>query len=106
MLTEAEIQRAVDYLRDNAEAAASARATRIYMEEYRKVVKAQIQAEQPDEPLGAQERRAYSSERYLKHLEAMRTAIADNERYRFLREAALAKIEAWRTQSANERVPV
>jgi hypothetical protein len=36
------VEKALDYLRDNARAAAQARANRVYMEEFRKTVKAQI----------------------------------------------------------------
>lgn len=106
MFAEADIQKAVDYLRDSATSAAEARAVRIYMEEFSKTVKAQVMAEKPDEALGTQERRAYSSERYIQHLNALKTAIFEDEKHRFLRQAAMAKVEAWRTQSANERVPV
>ena len=54
-------------------------------------------------PVGAQEREAYADERYAKHLEAMKIAIAQDEQNRFLRIAAEAKIEAWRSFSANHR---
>lgn len=106
MISEDDIEKAVDFLRDNAVAAAQARATRIYLEEFRKSIKAQIMAEQTDEALGAQERRAYSSDKYIEHLEALKTAVFEDERFRFLREAAMAKIEAWRTKSANQRIPL
>ena len=39
-ISEDDVQKAVDWLRDNAEACAKARATRIYLEEYRKSIKA------------------------------------------------------------------
>ena len=54
-------------------------------------------------PVGAQEREAYGDERYKKHLEAMKIAIAQDEQNRFMRVAAEAKIEAWRSFSANHR---
>ena len=44
-ISDDEIDRALDYLRDNARDAAQARANRIYVEEYRKVVKAQLMKE-------------------------------------------------------------
>ena len=40
---------------------------------------------------------------YLQALQALRAAVAEDYRRRFLREAAAAKIEAWRSMSANER---
>lgn len=98
------IERALDWLRDNATPAAQARANRIHLEEYRKVIKAQIMAEHLDKPISAQEREAYSDARYVAHLEAMRIAIEEDERMRYLLTAAEARVEAWRTLNANARV--
>lgn len=106
MVTADDVQKAVDFLRDNATPAAEARAVRIYLEEFRKSLKAQLMTEVQGESLGAQERFAYSHERYLKHLDALKAAVFEDSKHMFLREAAKAKIEAWRTESANERVPV
>lgn len=103
MISERDIESAVDYLRDNARKAGHAKANRIYMEEYRKTVKAQIMGERNNLPLGAQEREAYADSRYLKHLEAMRDAIEADEYHRWMMVSAQAKIEAWRTQQANSR---
>lgn len=102
-IADEEIDRALDYLRDNANAAAQARADRIYVEEYRKTVKAQIMKEYAQLPLAAQEREAYADPRYAAHLDAVRDSVFQDERHRFLLAAASAKIEAWRTQSSNER---
>ena len=103
MITEDDIQKAVDYLRDNAPVAAKARAERIYVEEYRKTIKAQIMCEHKEESGIAQEREAYADPRYIQHLEAIRQAVEIDEKHRFLRSAAEAKLEAWRTFSANDR---
>lgn len=102
-ITDEEIDRALDYLRDNADEAAKARAERIYVEEYRKTVKAQIMKEHPTLSAVLQEREAYADPRYAAHLEAIRQAVQRDEHCRFLLTAAGAKIEAWRTQSSNER---
>src|SRR5215813_9365629 len=106
MISDQDIEAAVDYLRDNADGAAHARANRIYMEEYRKTLKAMVMKEHLDKAVNAQEREAYADMRYLDHLEAMRTAIFEDEKHRFLLAAAQAKIEAWRTLQANQRVSV
>ena len=103
MIPEQDIEQACDFLRDNAEAAAKARAYRLYLEEFRKSLKAQIMKEHIKLPVSAQEREAYADPRYLKHLEALETAIHEDERLRFLRGAALAKVDCWRTQEANRR---
>lgn len=106
MFTQEDIQKAVDYLRDNAGPAAEARAIRIYLEEWRKSLKAQLMTEVQTESLGAQERYAYAHERYLKHLDALKAAVFEDSRQSFLREAAKAKVAAWQTESANNRIPL
>ena len=103
MISDDDVEKALDYLRDSAKLAAKARAERIYVEEYRKTVKANIQQEFSKEPIGAQEREAYDDPRYRQHLEAIREAVFIDEHARFLREAAIAKIEAWRTMCSNRR---
>ena len=103
MITEEEVEKAIDYLRDTAIEAAQARADRIYLEEYRKSLKAMIMSEFAGLAIGAQERQAYRDKRYTDHLEALKQAVFSDEKIRFLRVAASAKIEAWRSQSANLR---
>lgn len=103
LISEEEVQRALDYLRDNAGAAAQARANREYCSEFRKTVKAQLMQEHKDLPIGAQEREAYADARYVSHLDAIREAIEADEKHRFLMSAAQTRIDAWRTQSSNER---
>ena len=103
IITEAEVEAALDYLRDQAGPAAQARANREYCLEFRKVVKAQIMQEHADKPLGAQERDAYADARYCAHLDAIREAVEIDEKHRFLMSAAQTKLDCWRTQSSNER---
>ena len=59
-ISDEEIDKALDYLRDNADEAAKARAERIYVEEYRKTVKAQIMKEHDTKSAVIQEREAYA----------------------------------------------
>lgn len=103
MISEADAEEAVEFLRKNAREAAKAKAERIYMEEFRKTVKAKLMNSLIGESLGAQERYAYSHEIYKEHLEAMRTAIENDEAKRWLMVAAQARIEAWRSMNANAR---
>lgn len=104
MITDDDIEKALDYLRDNGRKAAKAKAERIYMVEYRKVVKAQLMRDSDDKALGAQEATAYSDPRYTAHLKVMRDAIEEDEYFDWMRVSAEAKIEAWRSQCANNRV--
>ena len=102
-ISDDEIDRALDYLRDNAEKAALARANRIYLEEYRKSKKAMLMKESKVEAISAQERDAYAHPEYLEFLEGLRTAVFEDEKHRFLLQAASAKIDAWRTEQSTQR---
>src|SRR3990167_2476332 len=106
MIPESDIEKAIDWLRDTAEACAKKRAERLYLEDFTRSLKAEIMSQHLAEPLGAQERYAFSDIRYRNHLEALRLAIYDDEKGRFLRDAANAKIEAWRTQCSNQRANI
>lgn len=104
MITEQDAEKSVDYLRDSARRAAKARAEYGYLDAFTKVVKAKLMREHAGkEPLGAQEAIALSHAQYQAHLSAVATAAEAFEYERFMREAASAKFEAWRTQQANER---
>lgn len=102
-ITDDDVSNALHYLVNNARKAAKARADRVVVEEYSRVVKSEIMKEHGGLPVSAQEREAYADPRYRQHLEAIREAVEKDEYHRFLRAAAEAKIEAWRTQSSNER---
>ena len=103
MISDEQIEAALDYLAKNVEASAKARAEKIYMVEYRKTVKAELMNKCNESTEGARERFAYSHEDYKEHLDAMRTAIEIDAKCEFRRAAYNATIEAWRTQQANER---
>lgn len=108
VITEQDVEKALDYLRDQASAAAMARANREYVEAFRKTIKAQLMQESANiangtMPIGIQERNAYADARYIAHLDAIREAVEADEKHRFLMSAAQARIDAWQTQSANER---
>jgi hypothetical protein len=102
-ITEDEIDMALDFLHDNADAAAKARAERGYLEDYLKVVEAMIMHEHDDKAGVIQKRNAHADPRYSTHLATIRTAVEIDEKARYLREAAKTKIDAWQTMSANER---
>ncbi len=103
MVSDESLEKALDYLRDTALDAANARASRLYLDDYSRVVKAMVMSEHLAEPVNAQERYAYSDLRYKNHLEALKLAIYEDEKARYLREAAAIKIEVWRSEQANER---
>lgn len=103
MITDEDIEKCVDYLARSAKDAAIARANREYLTEYRKSLIAIIASEVNEGAEATRERQARSHKRYLDFLEGYKEAVRVDEEMRFLRVAAEAKIEAYRTFSANSR---
>lgn len=104
---EINIFRALDFIRDNAPAYAKAKAERIYLEEYRKTKKALCMKAAEVGGIAtaaAQERDAYADPEYIAILHALKAAVEEEERLRWLIVGAQAKIEVWRTLEANRRV--
>ena len=105
MITDQDAEDAVEFLENNAIEAAQARADRIYCEQFRNTVKAQLMTEFDD----GSRRGSYSGKnglcrfRYMQQLDAIQEAVFRDEKARFLREAAQAKLSAWQTLSANTR---
>jgi len=95
--------KALDFIRDNAAAYAQAKANVVYLTEYRKTIKANLMAESSEKTESAKETYAYSHQFYAQHLEALRDAIAEAERLRWLLVAAEAKIEVWRSLESSAR---
>lgn len=102
MVTDEQVEKAADFIRDNAEKFATAKATRVYCEEYRKSLKA-ILFNHAEGAAGVRENLAYADEKYLKHLEELKQAVFEEEKLKGLIKAAEMKIELWRTSSANSR---
>lgn len=103
---EINIFKALNYIRDNSVSYAKAKAERIYLEEFRKTKKSMLM--QLAEIEGAksavtQERDAYANPEYRQLLEALRDAVEEEERLRWMLIAAQAKIDVWRTLGANAR---
>ena len=98
-----DIYKCLDYIRDNAKKYAQAKANRVYLEEYRKALKARLMSQYIGEPVNAQERNAYAHSEYAELLEGLKVAIEEEENLRWKLIAAQAKIEVWRSLSANQR---
>ncbi len=103
MISDEEVERAVHYLADSARKAAQARAERLHLEDFTKHLEATIKAEHMDLPGNAQEREARADSRYKLHLEAIKIAVEADCYNTYMRDAASARIEVWRTQCSNER---
>lgn len=102
MISDADIDKALDYLRSSAPKAAQARHDVIVTEQWIKVEKARLMSGYQGS-VAAAEVHAFSQPDYRAAVEAHGEAVKAWETYRMLREAAMARIEAWRTFSSNER---
>jgi hypothetical protein len=98
--------RALDFIRDNAEKYAIAKANVIYLSEYRKTLKAILMVECTAKTQSEKESYAYAHKSYIAHLESLRTATEECERIRWLIVGAQAKIEVWRSLEASGRMEV
>jgi hypothetical protein len=94
---------AVDYIIKNSKKFAKAKAERIYLEEYRKSLKAILMKRSLESAIGAQEREAYAHEEYVELLEGLKLAIEIEEKFRWDLIGAQARVDIWRTEQANNR---
>lgn len=104
--TEINIFKALDFIRDQAAPFAKAKAERIWIEEFRKTKKAMLMrlAEVEGHKSSAtQEREAYAHPEYVELLNALKVAVEEEERLRWMIVAAQAKVEVFRTLQANAR---
>ena len=96
--------KAVDFIRDNGKKFAQAKADRIYLEEYRKSLKAILMKRSGENAVNAQEREAYAHPEYQELLKGLREAVEAEETLRWQMVAAEARVEVYRTISANNRM--
>ncbi len=104
MISEEDIDRALEYLRDSAKGAAVARSQAKVLEKYVAVVEAQQkQLRQGKESNAAAQDMARASPEYRQALEAWSEAVRQDAEHQMLREAAVARLEVWRTMEATKR---
>lgn len=103
MSQERDPHKAVDYIIANAAKFAQAKSERVYLEEYRKSLKAILMKRSLEDTIGAQEREAYAHEEYKQLLQGLKVAIETEEKLRWDLIAAQARVEIWRTEQANNR---
>jgi hypothetical protein len=102
MISEAEVERALDYMRNHSSDYAKAKAERIYLEQYRKTKKA-VLVQQARGTVQERESFAYGHPDYVELLEGLKVAVENEEKFRWMIESARVKVEVWRTQQANSR---
>jgi hypothetical protein len=93
----------VDFIYRQAPKYAKAKAERVYLEEFRKSKKALLMKGSGESAVAAQEREAYSHPEYQALLEGLKAAVENEETLRWGLVAAQARVEIWRTESANNR---
>jgi hypothetical protein len=94
---------AIEYIFKHGKRYAQAKAERIYLEEYRKSLKAILMKRSMENAVNAQEREAYSDPEYLKLLAGLKEAVLIEEEIRWGLVAAQARIEVWRSREATNR---
>jgi hypothetical protein len=82
---------------------AQSKADRIYLEEFRKSLKARLMKECEESAIGAQEREAYAHPDYVAHLEALRHAVQAEEQLRWRMVSDQAAVEVWRSMESSAR---
>lgn len=103
LVTDDDVEKALDWLRDNAADIGEAKKMAIKSEHMLKHIKALVMKHHADLPVSAQEREALASDRYAQAMDVAAEAAGTFERMKSLREAAALKIEVWRSMGANYR---
>jgi hypothetical protein len=88
---------------DTAPRLAKAKGERVYLEEYRKSLKAILMQAGVGKTAVMQERDAYADPQYTEHLRALRIAVEAEEALRWRMVALQAAVEVWRSQEASNR---
>ena len=102
-ITDAQMFESLEYLRDEDFSISKARAKRITIEEGRKHLKARLINQSEAKSFAQKEQDAYANPDYRALLVGLQIAIEQDEHYRILTDYHKARIEVWRSQSANNR---
>lgn len=100
-------EQATQSIREKAPQYGEAKGQRVYLEEFRKSLKALLMKDalaMGIEAANAQEREAYSDPQYKSLLKGLAAAIEKEETLKWQIEAARLDVEIWRTKQANERM--
>lgn len=102
-LTEADAIKATEYLVDSAYPYGDARARAAFAEHSLRRVKALAMKASGETAVSAQEREAYASDQYQAALDELFEATRECERMRAARDAAVVRVDVWRSISARQR---
>jgi tricorn protease-like protein len=103
IVTDAEVDKALHFLRDSAKTLGDLARQKSEKASLVKRTKALIMQEHSGKSLGAAEREALCDERYAKAETEEAIAIGEYECLRALRDAAMAKLDCWRTEQSSLR---
>lgn len=103
IVSDGEVERALDFLRDSADAVGKARARLIRSGHMVKHIEALLTLASEQRSVEAKKCEAKTDTRWLEAITEEAEAAGEFEKLKALREAASAKIEAWRSESANYR---
>ena len=103
MISQDDVEAALEFMRKNAQPLAAAKANRIYLDQFRKSKKAMLFSECEESTVAAKENWAYAHPEYLEVLEGLKAAVEQEEHIKWKMTAAEMKVEVWRTQQANAR---
>jgi hypothetical protein len=103
LVSDADVEKALDWLRDQADEIGAAKEEAVKADHMLKHVKALAMKQYADIAVSAQEREAHASLQYLEAIERTAKAAGNLAKMQSLREAAALKIEVWRSASANYR---
>jgi hypothetical protein len=98
-----EPDKAVDFIIQKAEAYAKAKGARVYIENFLRSKKSLLMNQSDAKTVADREAFAYAHADYIQLTEGLRAAVEQEEEIKWLLIAAQARIEIWRTQSANNR---
>ncbi len=102
-----EIEMMINKYRLAGPLAASAKAKRVYLEEFKRTLLALLMKDaeiKGCKVVSAQDRDAYADDRYVDHLKGYKVAVEEDELMKFEVKRLELEIEVWRTQQANERL--
>ena len=98
-----DIDKTLAFIRDHAPKLAKAKSERIYLENYKKSLIAILYAESNDKTIADRENYAYAHPDYIKHLQALKTAVEEEETIKWQMTSAELRVEVWRSQEATNR---
>lgn len=104
-VNESTVEKALDWLRDNCEAAAKARSERIYVEEWLPALRSTLAAKymEKGDSATAADLKAKAHPDYAEALKALRVAVENDERMRWNRNRADVTLEVWRSLESTRR---